>query len=68
MGCEPASAASVAGLRRLVAERTILPHQQVVAILTGHMLKDPEILIRDSRAVEIEPRVAELERLLRREE
>ena len=41
IGCEPASAASVAGTRRLVAEGTIKPHETVVGILTGTLLKDP---------------------------
>lgn len=42
IGCEPASAASVAGVRRLVREGVIAPGTTVVAILTGHVLKDPE--------------------------
>ncbi len=41
VGCEPASAASVAGVRALVARGTILPSDTVVAVLTGHLLKDP---------------------------
>ncbi len=40
-GCEPASAASVAGLKQLVAEGVIGPDDRAVAILTGHQLKDP---------------------------
>jgi threonine synthase len=40
-GCEPASAASVAGLRRLRAENVVTPDERVVCILTGHQLKDP---------------------------
>ncbi|MEK6598401.1 MAG: threonine synthase [Gemmatimonadota bacterium] len=46
VGCEPASAASVAGVRKLVANGTIPPGASVVAVLTGHVLKDPEILLR----------------------
>ena len=42
MGCEPASAASVAGLKKLVAAGVIAPDADVVAILTGHLLKDPD--------------------------
>ena len=42
VGCEPASAASVAGLKRLVAAGVIPPGARVAAILTGHLLKDPE--------------------------
>ncbi len=41
LGCEPASAASVAGARRLVQEGVIDPGERVVCILTGHQLKDP---------------------------
>jgi threonine synthase len=41
IGCEPASAAAVAGVRRLVGEGVIGPGDTVVAILTGHILKDP---------------------------
>jgi threonine synthase len=44
VGCEPASAASLAGVRRHAASGAIAPGDRVVAILTGHMLKDPEIL------------------------
>ena len=40
--CEPASAASVAGVRKLVAEGTIDPSGTVVCVLTGHGLKDPD--------------------------
>jgi threonine synthase len=41
IGCEPASASSVAGIKRLVAEGIIKPGESAVAILTGHLLKDP---------------------------
>ncbi len=40
-GCEPASAASVAGAKKLRAEGVIAPSDRVVCILTGHQLKDP---------------------------
>jgi threonine synthase len=45
-GCEPASGASVAGLRLLLAEKTISPSDRVVCILTGHALKDPDVTVR----------------------
>ena len=45
MGCEPASAASVAGTKKLVAEGVIAPDDRVVCILTGHLLKDPNATI-----------------------
>ncbi len=41
LGCEPASAASVAGARKLRQEGVIEPGERVVCILTGHQLKDP---------------------------
>jgi threonine synthase len=42
VGCEPASAASVAGVRTLVDRKVIGRGDRVVAVLTGHLLKDPE--------------------------
>ena len=41
LGCEPASAASVAGVRILAREGVIGKDESVVCILTGHQLKDP---------------------------
>jgi threonine synthase len=40
--CEPASAASVAGLRKMAATGGLDPDTMVVAVLTGHGLKDPQ--------------------------
>ncbi len=44
VGCEPASAATLAGVRRLRGEGVIRAGERVVGVLTGHILKDPEIL------------------------
>lgn len=44
-GCEPASAASVAGTKLLRAEGVIAPSDRVVCILTGHQLKDPNLTV-----------------------
>jgi threonine synthase len=44
-GCEPASAASVAGAKRLVAEGVIGRDERVVCVLTGHQLKDPDATV-----------------------
>jgi threonine synthase len=41
LGCEPASAASVAGAKLLRAEGVIGEDERVVCVLTGHQLKDP---------------------------
>jgi threonine synthase len=45
-GCEPASAASVAGLHQLLSEKVIGPDETVVCILTGHELKDPNATVQ----------------------
>ncbi|MBY0512674.1 MAG: pyridoxal-phosphate dependent enzyme, partial [Gemmataceae bacterium] len=45
LGCEPASAASVAGLRKLVKEGVIAPSDRVACVLTGHVLKDPDATV-----------------------
>ena len=44
IGCEPASAATVAGVRRLVRSGVITPGSRVVGILTGHVLKDTDAI------------------------
>ncbi|MFO0831441.1 MAG: threonine synthase [Phycisphaerales bacterium] len=44
-GCEPASAASVAGARLLLNEGVIRPDERVVCVLTGHQLKDPDVTV-----------------------
>lgn len=44
-GCEPASAASLAGAKKLVAEGVIGKDERVVCILTGHQLKDPNATV-----------------------
>ncbi|MCD6406200.1 MAG: threonine synthase [Planctomycetes bacterium] len=45
-GCEPASAASVAGARLLVEEGVIGKSDRVVCIITGHVLKDPDVPVK----------------------
>jgi threonine synthase len=45
IGCEPASATTVAGIKRLVASGIIGPDERVVAVLTGHVLKDADYVI-----------------------
>jgi threonine synthase len=42
IGCEPASAASLAGVRKLVASGEIRAGETVVGVLTGHVLKDTD--------------------------
>ena len=75
VGCEPASAVSLAGLRQLVRSGEVKPTDRVVAVLTGHILKDPDLLLRyhqemdpppagANRPVEIGPDIREIERVL----
>src|SRR6204780_1891684 len=42
IGCEPASAVTLAGLKKLLREGFVEPEETVVLILTGHLLKDPD--------------------------
>ena len=75
IGCEPASAASVAGVRRMIRRGVIAPDDDVVCVLTGHLLKDPDAVVRYhdrnradgasyNRPQEIEPTLDELKRVL----
>ena len=76
IGAEPASCASVAGVRELVRRGWIEPGQRVVALLTGHLLKDPETTLAYHegrlgvgggalRPVEIDARLDDLRAALR---
>ena len=58
MTAEPASAASLAGVRELVRRGTIEADERVVCVLTGHLLKDPE-LVRAYHADELAGVVAD---------
>ena len=49
VGCEPASATTVAGIKRLVAEGVVGKDEKVVAVLTGHLLKDTDYVINYHR-------------------
>jgi threonine synthase len=46
VGCEPASATTVAGIRKLVSDGLIKKDDSVVAVLTGHLLKDTDYVIK----------------------
>ena len=45
LGCEPASAVTLAGLKKLCAQGAIQPSETVVLVLTGHTLKDADYTI-----------------------
>ncbi len=46
VGCEPASAATLAGIRKLTKSGLIKRDADVVAVLTGNLLKDPDYIYR----------------------
>ncbi len=46
IGCEPASAATLAGIRKLTDSGVIATSADVVAVLTGNLLKDPDYIYR----------------------
>jgi threonine synthase len=48
VGCEPASAATAAGIRKLRRSGAIEADADVVAILTGHQLKDTDYILEQS--------------------
>src|ERR1700722_11092461 len=49
IGCEPASAATLAGLKKLLAQKFVKPDEVVVLVLTGNLLKDPDYTIEFHR-------------------
>ena len=49
IGCEPASAVTLAGLKKLVKQGFVKSGEMVVLILTGHLLKDPEFTLKFHR-------------------
>ncbi len=71
LGCEPASACSLAGARKLREQGTIKPSESVVCVLTGNLLKDTEVIVKSipfegpqAPIVEIDPTVASVEKAL----
>ncbi len=46
IGVEPASAASVAGIRKIVEMGVIDRDEKIVCVVTGHLLKDPDTVIK----------------------
>ncbi len=75
-GCEPASAASVAGVRQLRARGVIAAHDTVACVLTGNLLKDPDIVtayhggmisgaLHRNAAIEIDANLAAVARYMR---
>jgi threonine synthase len=49
IGCEPASAVTLAGLKKLVQQGFVKPNESVVLVLTGHVLKDADFTLKFHR-------------------
>ncbi|HTR66718.1 MAG TPA: pyridoxal-phosphate dependent enzyme, partial [Terriglobales bacterium] len=49
IGCEPASAVTLAGLKKLVKQGFVKANESVVLVLTGHLLKDPDFTLKFHR-------------------
>jgi threonine synthase len=49
IGCEPASAVTLAGLKKLVQQGFVQANESIVLMLTGHILKDPEFTLKFHR-------------------
>lgn len=65
IGVEPASAASIAGVKKLVEEGIVDKGEQVVCIVTGHLLKDPNTAINACKdPIEIDADIEALKKVL----
>jgi threonine synthase len=71
IGCEPASAVTLAGLKKLLKQGFVKPGESVVLVLTGHLLKDPGFTMEFHRGellpatAESDPEISELQSLRR---
>ncbi|MGZ7210452.1 MAG: threonine synthase, partial [Methanobacterium sp.] len=66
IGVEPASAASIAGLMKLAIEGEIDKNEQIVCVVTGHLLKDPNTAINACiEPIEVNADINELSRVLK---
>ncbi|HVE72434.1 MAG TPA: threonine synthase [Thermoanaerobaculia bacterium] len=65
IGCEPASAATLAGVRKLRAAGLIREGERIVCVLTGNILKDPEANYRAENMVEIDASISAVEKAIR---
>ncbi|HEY8183467.1 MAG TPA: threonine synthase [Thermoanaerobaculia bacterium] len=62
IGCEPASATTLAGVRKLRASGVMRDKDRIACVLTGHLLKDPGAAT--GKVIEIDPEISEVERIL----
>jgi threonine synthase len=62
---EPASASSIAGLKKLVENGEIDEDERVVCVTTGHGLKDPDVAVKMSeKPIEVDAEIEAIERVL----
>ena len=68
IGCEPASATTLAGLDKLRSAGVVKPDDRVVCVLTGNILKDPDSIMQSpslrQQVVEIDADVRQVARAL----
>lgn len=61
IGVEPASAASVAGIKKMAEQGLLDADEKIVCVVTGHLLKDPETVIKQcAPPIEIDPTIEAL--------
>jgi threonine synthase len=69
IGCEPASATTLAGVKKLRASGVMKNAERIVCVLTGHLLKDTDAILRNipaERTIEIDATIAAVEEALAR--
>jgi threonine synthase len=69
IGCEPASATTLAGVKKLRAAGVMKEGERVVCVLTGHLLKDTDAILRNvppERTIDIDATIDAVERALSR--
>ena len=66
IGCEPASAATLAGVRKLRASGVMGDDERIVCVLTGHLLKDSDAIMKShaGRSIEIDATIEAVEKAL----
>jgi threonine synthase len=67
IGCEPASATTLAGVKKLRTAGVMRDGERIVCVLTGHLLKDTDSILRSvpkERTIEIDPTIEAVERAL----
>ena len=67
IGCEPASATTLAGVKKLRVAGIMREGERIVCVLTGHLLKDADAILRNvpqERMIEIDSTIAAVERAL----